>query len=152
MIIHRHCNYAGNAVSKTSRWHRHVRGDRRGLLACYYPFTQISRLISFQMGRINWFRLEHQARLIEMNYFPFLKGHLLSRCWMGRRGLQRSHCGPSRRCSWAAVNYGDSGALLSSLHLGRALIFLCTHPTRIRSKPSACSKPGERKSQSVSVP
>lgn len=57
-----------------------------GLLACYYPFTQISRLISFQMGRINWFRLEHQARLIEMNYFPFLKGHLLSRCWMGRGG------------------------------------------------------------------
>ena len=38
------------------------------------------------MGRINWFRLEHQAFLIEMNSFPFPNGHFLSRRWMGRGG------------------------------------------------------------------
>lgn len=48
------------------------------LLARYYPFAHISQLISFQTARINWFCSERQARLIEMNSFPFPNGRLLS--------------------------------------------------------------------------
>lgn len=66
----------------------------RVLLACYYPFTQIAQLIIFQMGRINWFRLEHQAYLIEMNPFPLPNGHFLSCCWLGGGGLQPFHHDP----------------------------------------------------------
>lgn len=40
-------------------------------LASYYPFTQIFRLISLQMGRINGLQSWHWAPLIEMDASPF---------------------------------------------------------------------------------
>lgn len=48
-----------------------------GLLACYYPFTQIFQLISVQMGRINWLQSQHWAHLIEMDAFAFQNGQLI---------------------------------------------------------------------------
>ena len=46
-------------------------------LASYYPFTQIFRLISLQMGRINGLQSWHWAPLIEMDAFAFQNGQLI---------------------------------------------------------------------------
>lgn len=113
-VTHRCCNYAATPCQSPHGSAGVCAGMGRVLLACYYPFTQLSRLISFQMGRINWFRSEHQACLIEMDSFPFPNGHLPHRCWMGREGcslpILDPHC-----CS--------SSAQQCSLHLGRSSHF-----------------------------
>lgn len=124
----------------------------RGLLACYYPFTQIARLISFQMGRINWFRLEHQAYLIEMNPFPLPNGHFLSCCWLGRGAAAF----PSRPSRCGAAELGEPAVTAMpcsprSIWEG-APVSPSLHPTQILSKPSGSCWDGECESQVGSAP
>lgn len=112
-----------------------------GLLACYYPFTRISWLISFQMGRINWFRLEHQACLIEMSSFPFPNGHFHSVCCMGMGGgcslpVMDPHGTVQLGCSEPA----GIAVPFSPLSIWEgALISPRTHPARMLSQPPVYS-------------
>lgn len=115
----------------------------RGLLACYYPFIQIAQLISFQMGRINWFRLEHQAGLIEMNPFPPPNRHFLSCCCCLGRGAAAFPPPPS----WCAAAATAMPCHPHSIWEG-AVVSPSLHPT---PNPLLPSWDGECESQVVSA-